>query len=713
MGLVTLFMCQPVFGQNTFYVSTNGCDTNKGTKASPVKSLHKAKELIKASTGKDTAYVYVEAGTYTMSSPLVFDTEDTRPTVIKGAGMDQTILSGGVEVTGWKPWKNGVWRAKVPQADQYGFTFEQLYVNGKRATRARTPNKNWYYVEGSSEVVRYRGHGRTPEYATQRIDLKPEDIKDLAILSEQEREKVTCLFFHKWDVTRKPIRYCVPDSGYVFTEGEGMKPWNPVAKGDRYILENYLGALDSAGEWFLGLDGWLYYMPLAGENMASASVVAPALTSLVSFKGTEQQPVKGKVFQDVSFLHAAYLMPPTTGNEPMQAAAAVGAAIEGDFAEQLVFRNCRIGHTGGYALWLRQACFDNVIDQCMIDDLGAGGVKLGEAYIRKDGKPVTARNKINNSIIQHAGYVFPCGVGVAIFQSADNEVTHNEISDLQYSGVSIGWKWGYNDRPQWTTYITPTGKLDFEETIAPSPAVGNKVKFNHIHHIGWGELSDMGAVYTLGESPGTEVSNNVIHDVYSYDYGGWGLYTDEGSTGVTMENNLVYACKSGGFHQHYGKENRICNNIFAFGHYYQLQFTRVEPHKSFEFKHNIILQDCGQTASGAWKEANLDMDYNCYWNLKGDTLSFQQTSFKEWKKLKDKHSVEADPQFTDPQNGDFTFKSKRVVKKIGFKPFDYSKAGVYGSAEWKEKAKLDDALVQRFRAIILEREKEHSLYYDN
>jgi hypothetical protein len=207
----------------------------------------------------------------------------------------------------------------------------------------------------------------------------------------------------------------------------------------------------------------------------------------------------------------------------------------------------------------------------------------------------------------------------------------------------------------------------------------------------------MGGVYMLGASEGTSVSNNVIHHIYSYTYGGWGLYTDAGSTGITMENNLVYACKSGAFHQHYGKENILRNNIFANQLRTQLEATKVEAHNSFTFTNNIVYFKQGELAGIRWDKANFKADYNCYWDPRQKDISIEDTPFKEWVNSgKDLHSIIADPGFVNPDALDFHLKKQSVASKIKFKPFDYSRAGVYGDKAWLELAIINPSVADAF-----------------
>lgn len=662
--------------ENTsIYVSVSGNDSNPGTIKLPLASLAKALKIIEthSSANEKPSEIIVGSGIYFIDGPIVVSPSVSgaanKPLVIKAAEGATPVFYGGKKLNAFEQVSKNLWHVKIPETSRYGWYFEQLYVNGKRATRAKSPNSGFYFLKDVRETVLYGGDSRAPLLATQKLKLFGDGAQQLSLFEKQDFNDAVITLYHKWDNTKNHIAGFEKDSAAIFMFGKGMKSWNKLDSKTRYNLENYKAALDTCGEWYLDRTGELFYIPQPGETIENTVAIAPISSQFIILKGNEEtgEKVKNIRFEGLSFQVSAYQMP-VKGTEPAQAAFPVEASIMADYAENIHFSNCEISQTGNNAIWFRNACNNCSIEHCYLHDLGAGGVKIGNFVQPEKPENLTKNILVNNSIIRDGGHVFPCAVGLTIFHASDNTVTHNEIADFRYSGVSVGWIWGY----------------------AYSPSKRNKIEFNHIHHLGWGELCDMGGVYCLGSSEGTIVSNNVIHHVYSFDYGGWGLYTDEGSTGIVMENNLVYHCKNSGFHQHYGKENIIRNNIFADNLKAQLQATRVEEHLSFTFSNNLVWFTTGDVITSNWYRVRLNSDNNCYWNPNNKEFQFKNQSFADWQKSgKDQHSIIADPGFVAPEDLNFRLKNKKVANKIGFKEFDYSRAGVNGSDEWVKLAKFN------------------------
>ena len=664
------------FGE-TFYVSPDGNDAwtgrldrpNADRSDGPLASLTGARDNIRAlrtqGPATESVRVIVADGKYQLEEALILEARDSGtqqfPVIYEAAKNARPVFSGGRIVKDFRREANGLWKAHIEEVADGKWYFEQLFVDEKRAVRARTPNKFYFYMKA---VRQEKLKTPTPIGATHRhtVTVRREDLEHLACLDAKALGDVNLMIYHKWDNTRRFVKSIDFENNQIITEGRIMKSWNPWRTNTRYHLENFKGALDAAGEWFLDRDGTLYYKPLPGQDMSKAEVVAPIVEKFIVFKGDldEKKYVEHIAVKGLSFRHGQYLTPPG-GFEASQAASPIEAAVMADGARNIKIENCQISHAGIYGIWFRKGCHHCKIERTLVHDLGAGGIRIGETRIAKPEHERTSHNIVDNNIIHSAGRIFPCAVGVWIGQSGDNQITHNDIGDLYYSAASVGWRWGYSE----------------------SLAKRNKVEYNHMHHIGYGVLSDMGGVYTLGPSEGTTVSNNVIHDVYSYSYGGWGLYTDEGSTGIRMENNLVYNVKNGGFHQHYGKENVIRNNILAFSKLYQLQATRVENHLSFTFENNIIYYDEGVLLHGPWTKIRINMNNNCFFHAAGEKISFAGKTLEQWRQLgRDNDSIIADPLFIDPAQFDFRLKPDSPAYKIGFEPFDFSKAGVYGNPDW-------------------------------
>ena len=677
------------------YVSPSGNDLNPGTAVQPVASLTGARNVIRAlraqKTVNDTIFVELLPGEYFMDRALLLSPMDAgskqSPVVFRGQPDARTVLYGGKETDRFEVVHPGLWRVYIPEVARYGLYFEQLYINGERRFRAQTPNRgDFNRVKRIDETI-LDGEAGQGSFASIKLTLHADDAPIINEIDPVEFDDALVVFYHNWDNTRLRINHVnFRDTAFYMT-GKAMYPWNKIDRNSRYVVENYRKALDAPGEWFLQRDGHLYYIPMPGETPDHVRCMYPVNERFITVEGDANKPVEHIRFENLSFQVAAYHTPVRGNGALLQAAVHMDATVMLDDARNVDFINCTFAHTGLHGIWYRKACSDSKVERCHLYDLGGGAVKIGDIAIPQtsEGTPdiarITRNITVHNNILQHGGFVFPSAVGVIIFHASDNQITHNDIANFRYTGISVGWVWGYSY----------------------SPTKRNKIEFNHIHYLGWGELCDMGGVYTLGASEGTTVSNNVIHHIYSFNYGGWGLYTDEGAYQILMENNLVYACKNAGFHQHYGKENIIRNNIFAFNLRSQFQLTRVEEHLSLTLTNNIVYYSEGLLyMNNGWAKANVTIDNNCFWDTRTKTPKFHNNmSFSDWQKLgRDKHSIIADPLFVNPQQFDFRFKNTSVAKKIGFKPFDYSKAGVYGSDEWIKKARLSVELEKEYERMV-------------
>ncbi|MEA1950073.1 MAG: right-handed parallel beta-helix repeat-containing protein, partial [Planctomycetota bacterium] len=595
----------------TLFVSPAGNDSWSGKLAAPnpsgtdgpLATIEKARDRIrqiKAAQGglKKPLTVLIRSGVYPQTKAIVFTPDDSGtkacPITYQVYPGEHAVISGGRPITGWRPDDgaqsktrcNGkLWRADVSRAiDGERRRFNQLFVNGRRRTRARTPNKGDFF----------RTDGPIDKNNTRAFYFKEGDMKQWSNLRD-----VIAVVYHSWETSIHHIRSIDPETCLATFLETAPWPMGRWEKQQRYYVENVFEGLDRPGEWYLNRKtATLYYYPLPGEKMDRIQAVAPLVTStLVSFKG---DPANGKFVEHLNFRGLAFQH--TDANlrrlrNPGQGEIYQPAAIMAVGLRNSVLESCEVAHTAAHAIWMAAGCADNRIERCHLHDLGGGGVYIGGGWGVQDTTPVE-RITVDNSFIHDGSHIFHGAHGVWIGRSSYNKITHNEISNFDYSGISCGWSWGFQ----------------------PSSAHHNNLDHNHIHHLGNGDgLSDMGGIYTLGISPGTTERNNHIHHIYSYAHvsHGSGVYPDEGSSQILIENNVVHHVRTCPLFQHYGKDNTVRNNILAFGGRGQLQRCREDKPCHYAAEGNIVYADIRQMLGGVWKSGDWKLGRNVYWSTAG------------------------------------------------------------------------------------------------
>jgi len=672
-----------------FYVATDGNNKWSGRLAEPgaqsadgpLGSLAGARDAIRhaRAAGKISGpvTVRVRGGRYFLDKPLVLEPVDSgtaaAEVVIEAYPKERPVLSGGRVIRGFRE-KGHLWEADVPEVKAGDWYFRQLFVDGRRRPRARDPNTGYYRI---ARLLPGPKDARGKAIARDKFAFTPGDLQPWPRLDD-----VNLILMHSWETSIHPLR-SVDTQSNVVELAAPLKEWWCLGyweKAQRYYVENAYELLDRPGEWYLNREtGALSYWPMPSEKLGETEVIAPRLTELVRLVGNADMGlhVEHVILRGLAFQHADWILAPE-GNSSTQAAVEVPAVITADAARHCAVEGCEVAHVGTYAIWFRRGCRDCRVQRNRLFDLGAGGVRVGEANMAKTDSAESSRILVDNNHIFDGGHVYPAGIGIWLAQSSHNRISHNDVHDLLYSGISVGWNW--NDAENRTHH--------------------NVIEHNHVHHLVHGVLSDAGLIYCLGVSPGSVIRNNVFHDIWPYGTPpfGWGIYLDATCGGYLVENNLVYNTQSGGLmFNNGGHEHTIRNNVFALSATHAL-WPCAEKRPS-TLTRNIVYLTQGELLIPhgerslnerlAAKEPLGTWDENVYWHTGGtDRLRFYRHSFAEWQSLGlDRGSQIADPLFMDAESGDFRLEPESPALKLGFRPIDVSRVGLYGDPEWAHEAR--------------------------
>lgn len=551
------------------WISPKGSDFNDGTRQSPkatlTSALRQAREWRRTEDNRIQGgiTIYMEGGTYAFHEPVFIRPEDSgtkeSPTIIRSVGDEKVILSGGISINGWK--KQGkVWVADVPVFNGRPLDFRQLWVNGKKAVRARDVEdfekmNRICSVDEKNEIL------YVPAVSIRRLIDNKGNLK--AKYAEMVLHQMWCvanLRIRSVEVQgdSAAIRFHQPESRIQF---EHLWP-RPMVTTDghnsAFYLTNARELQDVPGEWYHDMDARkVYYYPREGEKMQEAEVIVPAVETLVRVEGTVDRPVCHIRFEKITFSYTTWMRPSEKGHVPLQAGMYLtdgyridpkmqrnylnhpldnqgwlgrpAAAVRVVAAKQIDFERCRFEHLGSTGLDYEEAVQGGVVRGCLFRDIAGNGLLVGSfspaahethlPYDPADRREVCTQQHINNCYFTEIGNEDWGCLAIAAGYVGDVNIEHNEISEVPYSGISLGWGW----------------------TQTVNCMRNNRVHANLIHHYAK-HMYDVAGIYTLGSQPKSYVTENCVHSIYKpgyvHDPNHWFyLYTDEGSSFITVRDN--------------------------------------------------------------------------------------------------------------------------------------------------------------------------------
>ena len=614
-----------------------------------VSSLQEAFDRAVLSKGKT---LKLEPITYFLDEPLVLSNKHCGLTVL-GDPSGKTVISSARKIANWRNVGGGIWKAKV------GGDVSSLYVNSRRARFSEIPNGDYFFIK-EKVPSRERG-GSSSEFIADKNDVLP--LLNLP-KSELKNARIDAYmsWIHLWLKIESLSQEGLDGESVLlkFLSPASCRPFFIYDKNPRYKILNTRAGLDEEGEFYFDAASREVFYKTYSEI---SDAFYPALeTLLVGCGDSAENKLKNVKFENVSFeCGGVKALENGAWQTSAQGATSFPSLVKFENAENIEFNFCIFRRAGGYAIEFGKSVWDSKIRNCIMHDLGAGGARLGVMQKAASGTNpeldglTSGRIEVANNLIFNYGRECKSGIGILAFDVNSCKISNNEIFDGYYTGISVGWTWG----------------------SAPTHTQNNKINFNKIHHLSFGEMSDLGGIYTLGSSDGSEIAGNVISDITCHNYGGWGIYNDEGSSGFSVRKNFVIRAQEGGYFMHYGSNCAVENNLFADSKDFQVGLGRHNKN-SFSFKKNLVLfgEKSPLFRGNPPKREDAEFDFNVYWR-RGFPLGFGGMDFGAWQKSgQDKNSLVAKFSVSDVITG--RIKNGGAVQKIGFEKLEISKAGPQG-----------------------------------